>query len=312
MEASSVNTTMRLSLARTADAAVSEFVKDGMTVALGGFHTASRAMVLVRALVRAGRRDLTLIGSPATLDADLLIALGCVRRIILPYVGVEGMIATAPFFRRAAETGSIEISEVDEGIVLTMFKAARQGLPFLPWKGGLGTSIPELNASLKQIEDPFGGKPVLAVPAVEPDVALVHAAQADPFGNVQHLGNALGDSLMASASCHCIAQVERIVPVAVTRERPESTTIAAHLVSAVVPAPFGAHPFYSQRHYLIDREHVRLYLRAAEATLKDGDPKPWHEYLERFVFGPADHADYLERVGFETLTSLQEHRGAGQ
>jgi glutaconate CoA-transferase subunit A len=311
MQALSVNTApTRKTLEQTADAAVGEFVKDGMTIALGGFHTASRAMVLVRALVRAGRRDLTLIGSPAALDADLLIALGCVRRIVLPYVGVEGMVATAPFFRHAAEAGSIEIGEVDEGIVLTMFKAARQGLPFLPWKGGLGTSIPELNAALKQIEDPFSGKPVLAVPAVAPDVALIHAAQADPFGNVQHLGNPLGDGLMASASRRCIVQVERIVPVAATRQRPEATTIAAHLVSAVVAAPFGGHPFYSQRHYVIDREHVRLYLRAAEARLKDGDPKPWDAYLQRFVFGPADHAAYLDQVGFDTLERLREDHGA--
>lgn len=296
----------RRSVVSTADAAIGALVQDGMTIALGGFHTASRAMALVRAVVRAGRRNLTLVGSPAALDADLLIATGCVRRIMLPYVGVEGMYATAPFFRRAAEAGSIEIRELDEGMILTMFKAARQGLDFLPWRGGVGTSLPELNSDLKVIADPFTGKPLIAVPAVHADVALTHAAQADPCGNVQHRGNVFGDPLMASAAAACIVQVEHLVPVAVTREEPDRTTIPAHQVSAVVHCPYGGHPFYSQRHYVMDRDHVRLYVKAAEAKLKDGDAGPWDEYLERFVYGPADHAAYLEAVGIGHLLSLDE------
>jgi glutaconate CoA-transferase, subunit A len=299
-------TATRTSIVRRPDEAVREWVRDGMTIALGGFHTASRAMALVRALVRAERRGLTLVGSPATLDADLLIATGCVRRVMLPYVGVESLVATAPFFRRAAESGTLEVVEVDEGIVLTMFKAARQGLPFLPFKGGIGTSIPALNPSLKFIDDPFSGKPLLAVPAIDADVALIHAARADAFGNIQHQGNAFGDALMASAAKRCIVQVEQIVPVSETRANPEATTIPAHLVSAVVHAPMGAHPFYSQKHYVIDRDHVRAYMQAAEAKLKDGNPQPWDDYLERYVFGPADHAAYLERVGEATLWALRE------
>lgn len=300
------NALSRRSVVSNADEAVAELVRDGMTIALGGFHTASRAMALVRSVVRAGRRHLTLIGSPAALDADLLIATGCVSRIMLPYVGVEGMYATAPFFRRAAESGSLEVCEVDEGIVLTMFKAARQGLDFLPWKGGVGTSLPELNKHLKVIEDPFTGKPVLAVPAVHADVALIHAAAADPCGNVQHQGNAFGDSLMASAAAACIVQVERMVPVSVTRQQPDRTTIPAHMVSAVVHCPFGGHPFYSQKHYVMDRAHVRRYVQAAEAHLKRGDSGPWHDYLEKFVHGPADHAAYLDALGVKTLLDLQE------
>lgn len=296
----------RRSVVRQLDEVIAESVQDGMTVALGGFHTASRAMALVRSVVRAGRRNLTLIGSPATLDADLLIATGCVSAVMLPYVGVEGMYATAPFFRRAAESGSIRIREVDEGMVLTMFKAARQGLPFLPWKGGIGTAIPELNADLKLLEDPFGGKPVLAVPAVHADVVLIHAAQADPCGNVQHLGNSFGDALMASAAAACIVQVERLVPVSVTRQQPERTTIPAHMVSAVVPCPYGGHPFYSQQTYVMDRSHVRMYVQAAEALLKGGDAVPWNNYLQRFVYGPADHAAYLDAVGMRSLLALHE------
>lgn len=296
----------RRSLVKTADEAVGEIVEDGMTIALGGFHTASRAMALTRAIVRARRRDLTLIGSPAALDADLLIATGCVRRVILPFVGVEGMVPVAPFFRRAAESGSIEVSEVDEGLMLTMLKAARQGLSFLPWKGGVGTSIPEMNPDLRLMNDPFTGTPLIAVPTVRPDVAIVHAAQADPWGNAQHLGNQFGDALMASASHATIVQVEKLVPASVTRSRPELTTIPAHLVDAVVHCPFGGHPFFSQRRYVMDRVHVQSYLAAARALLDEGDSKPWDDYLATFVFGPSDHAAYLEAVGAERLLRLDE------
>ena len=297
---------MRRSVVRAVDEAVGELIQDGMTIALGGFHTASRAMTLVRSIVRAGRRNLTLIGSPAALDADLLIGMGCVRRVMMPFVGVEGMYAMAPFFRRAAESGSIDVRELDEGMILTMFKAARQGIKFLPWKGGVGTSIPELNSDLKVIEDPFTGTPLIAVPAVDCDVALIHAAQADPYGNVQHLGNAFGDPLMASASTACIVQVERVVPVEVTRQQPDKTTIPSHMVNAVVCCPYGSHPFYSQRLYVMDREHVRQYVKAAEAKLKDGNEGPWREYLDRFVLGPRDQTAYLEAVGVERLLALQE------
>lgn len=300
---------VRRSLVSTADQAIATWVHDGMTIALGGFHTASRAMALVRAVVRAGRRDLTLVGSPAALDADLLIATGCVRRIMLPYVGVEGMYATAPFFRRAAESGTLEIRELDEGMILTMFKAARQGLDFLPWKGGVGTSLPELNPDLRMFTDPFNGKPLVAVPAVRADVALIHAAQADPCGNVQHRGNVFGDALMASAAAACVVQVERLVPVAVTRQEPDRTTIPAHQVKAVVHCPYGGHPFYSQRYYVMDRAHVREYVKAAEAKLKDGNAGPWNDYLERYVFGPADHAAYLGAVGVSQLLGLDEQPG---
>ena len=191
-----------------------------MTIALGGFHTGSRAMALVRSVVRARRRNLTLIGSPSTLDADLLIATGCVSRIMLPYVGVEGMYATAPFFRRAAESGSIDVREVDEGIVLTMFKAARQGLDFLPWKGGVGTSLPELNKDLKVIEDPFTGKPVW--PFLQcPDVPS-SMRQADPAATCSIWATRSATALarrLPRASSRSSVWCRR------TRRQPERTTV---------------------------------------------------------------------------------------
>src|SRR3990172_5000150 len=261
-----------------------------MTLAIGGFNTASKPMALVREIVRQGRRNLTVVATPLSIEVDLLIATGCAAKVIAPYVGAEALAPICPFYRAAVQQGTIEIREVDAGIVLTMLRAARQGLPFLPWRGGVGTSLPALNPDLKIIEDTFGGEQLLAVPPVHPDLAILHAAQADAYGNVQHLGNPFADALIAAAARHTIVQVERIVPNEVIRKAPELTTVLPIFVNAVVAAPYGAHPFFSQRHYVIDRVHIREYLEAGHAYLA-GNKGPFEEYLDRYVYGPRGHED---------------------
>lgn len=296
----------RQTITTTAADAVARHVTDGMTIALGGFHTASRAMVLVREIIRAGRKDLTLIGSPATLDADLLIATGCVSRIILPFIGVEGLYPMGPFYRKAAEAGTIRVSEVDEGHILTMFRAARIGAEFLPSTSGLGTSLPELNPELKLFSSPLSGRPLIAVPAIKCDVALIHVARADAFGNAQHCGNAFGDPLMASASGATLVQAEEIVPNAVIQASPERTTLPAHMVNAVVQAPHGSHPFYSQGRSRADHAWIHGYMAAAKAYLQGGDEAPWRAWLDQYLYGPENHSAYLDRLGAARLAGLCE------
>lgn len=280
------------------------YLQDGMTLAIGGFNTASKPMALVREIIRQGRKNLTVVAPPSSIEVDLLVATGCVAKVITPYVGAEALAPVCPFYRAAVQQGTIEIREVDAGIVLTMLRAARQGLPFLPWRGGIGTSLPELNRDLKIIDDPFGGQKLLAVPPVYPDLAILHAAQADAYGNVQHLGNPFADALIAAAAKHTIVQVERIVPNEVIRKAPELTTVLPIFVNAVVAAPYGAHPFFSQRYYLIDRAHISEYIEAGLAYLA-GNKSHFEQYLERYVYGPRGHEDYLQAVGFERILSLQ-------
>lgn len=138
-----------------ADAAA--WVRDGMTIAIGE----PAPMAMIRQLIRRGVRDLTVVGSGLALD--LLIAAGCVRRTMAYYVGGGFGGAVAPSFRRAAERGEIEVWECEEGIVTTGLRAAAQGLPFLPWRGGVGTSLPEVNPDLKVITDPIRGETLLAM-----------------------------------------------------------------------------------------------------------------------------------------------------
>lgn len=280
-------------------------VQDGITLAIGGFNTAGKPMALVREIVRRGHKNLTVVAPPSTLDVDLLVATGCVKTLITPSVSVEVLAPIGPFYRRAVQDGAIEIKETDAGLLVTALKAARQGLPFLPWLGGVGTSIPELNPDLKLFDCPITGQKLIAVPAIKPDVALLHAAQSDPYGNIQHLGNPFADALIAQASKAAIVQVERLIPNEEVRQRPEQTTILSIYTTAVVPLPYGAHPFFSPRFYIIDKEHIREYLSAADAFFA-GNKDPFHRYLDRYVYGPRTHEEYLAAVGNERLASLKE------
>jgi glutaconate CoA-transferase subunit A len=284
-----------------------DWLHDGMTVALGGLATACHAMVAVRHMIRHGLRDLTVIGSPVGgLDVDLLIGAGCVRKVICPYVGAEALAPIGPFFRAAAERSQIEVWECDEGQYYTGLQAAAQMLPFLPCRGGVGTSFPELNPDLKPFQDPVCGEALLAVPAIQPDLALLHAACSDPFGNVQFVGTGYADRLLWRAADRTLVQVERIVSNEEIRQRPERTAL---LASAVLKAPWGAHPFSSPGFYLEDRDHIAEFVDAGQAWARSGDRAPFETYLDRYVRQPSSHIEYLERVGLRRLLSLDEYDG---
>jgi glutaconate CoA-transferase subunit A len=289
------------------ETALDDWLRDGMTVALGGLATACHAMVAVRHMIRRGLRDLTVIGSPVGgLDVDLLIGAGCVRKVICPYVGAEALAPIGPFFRAAAERGEIEVWECDEGQYYTGLQAAAQMLPFLPCRGGVGTSFPELNPDLKTFRDPVRGETLLAVPAIEPDLALLHAACSDPFGNVQFVGTGYADRLLWRAADRTLVQVERIVANEQIRQRPEQTAL---LASAVLRAPWGAHPFSSPGLYLEDPQHIAELVEAGRASARGGDRGPFEAYLDRYVRAPENHIAYLERIGLARLLSLDEYAG---
>ncbi|MDH4146369.1 MAG: CoA transferase subunit A [Acidimicrobiia bacterium] len=266
------------------------WVESGMTIALGD----PAPMAVVRQIVRRGVRDLRVVGSGLALD--LLIGAGCVRETVAYYAGAQ-----APNFRRAVEAGTVHVWECEEGIVTTGLRAAAQGLPFLPWRGGLGTSLPDVNPDLKVFTDPIDGQTLLAVPAIHVDVAVLHAARADVYGNVVHVGGpGWLDLFLQRAADRVIVQVEAIVPNEEIRAAPWATTIAD--ADAIVRCPWGAHPYYSRGYHVQDRDATRAYVDAASA----GGPA-FDAYLDRYVRGPATHAAYLETIGITRLLELYEY-----
>ena len=274
-------------------------ITDGMTVAIGS----PTPMALVRQIIRRGLKDLTVVD--VGLSLDMLIAAGCVRKVVSYYAGGGFGVPVAPAFRRAAERGAIEVWECEEGILTSGLQAAAQGLPFLPWRGGVGTSLPEVNPDLKVFSDPIRGETLLAVPPIKPDVTLLHAAVSDAYGNVQHVGGpGWIDLFMQRAADHTIVQVEKIVANEDIRKDPWATTIAG--ADAIVRLPYGAHPFYSRGYYVQDNAHLKDYLEASTAAAK-GDPAALDAYFSRYCREPASHADYLEQVGIRRLLELHEY-----
>lgn len=282
------------------EAAAVAMLESGMTIAIGE----PTPMALVRQIVRRNLRDLVVIASGLALD--MLIAAGCVRKTISYYAGGGFGVPVAPSFRRAAERGEIEVWECEEGILTSGLEAAGKGLPFLPWRGGVGTSLPDVNPDLKVFSDPVRGETLLAVPAIRPDVALLHASQSDAYGNVQHHGGpGWIDLFLQRAATRCIVQVERIVSNEEIRANPWATTIGR--ADAVVRLPWGAHPWYSRGWHVQDSPFLADYVAAATAAAERDERDALEHWLDHWCRKPATHTDYLERVGLARLLALHEY-----
>jgi glutaconate CoA-transferase subunit A len=281
------------------ESAAAEWIESGMTIAIGQ----PTPMALVRQIIRRDIKDLTVVDAGFSLD--LLIAAGCVRKVVSYYAGGGFGNPVTPVFRRAAERGETEVWECEEGILCAGLQAAAQSLPFLPWRGGIGTSIPEVNSDLKIFNDPISGETLIAVPPIKPDIAILHAAHADAYGNVQHVGGpGWIDLFLYRAADRTIVQVEKIIANEEVRADPWKTTIAA--VDAIVRAPFGAHPFYSRGYYIQDNEHLREYNESADSAAR-GNRQAMDAYLARYCKEPASLGDYLEKIGIKRLLALHEY-----
>ncbi len=275
------------------------WIEDGMTVAIGD----PPPMTLVRQMIRRGVRRLSVVGSGFALD--MLIAAGCVSKTISYYAGGGAGVPVMPAFRRAAERGEIEVWECDEGILCAGLQAAAQMLPFMPWRAGLGTSLPAVNPDLKVFHDPIRGEELIAVPPIKPDVTLLHAAAADAYGNVRHRGGpGWLDLYQHRAADRTIVQAEQVIANEEIRADPWATTIAA--ADAIVRSPFGAHPFYSRGFYVTDAAHLRGYLQAADAA-SNGDRAALDDYLDRYCRRPGGLAEYLDEIGMKRLLELHEY-----
>ena len=281
-------------------------VQDGMTIGIGGFINSSHPMLVVRGLIKRGVKNLTVVGPASSgLEIALLIAAGVAKKVVAPYVGGEALAPIGPAFRAAAERGKVEVFELDEAMYYAALRAAAQRVPFNPWRAGVGTSFPQMNPAIKEFKDPLNGETLLAIPALNIDIAFLHAAVSDAYGNVQYVGHGYGDRAIYAAADETYVQVEQVVSNEQIRADPLKTAIPG--ADGIIRAKFGAHPYSSPGHYVEDKEHIRQYVRAATAWAKSDDYAPLQAYLDEFVTGPKDHAAYLERVGIRQLLSLNEY-----
>jgi glutaconate CoA-transferase subunit A len=280
-------------------------ISDGDVVAFGG-HTARRhPMAAVREIVRQGKRRLHVAGWNNGIDMDLLIGGGCVATVETSYIGI-GSLGLARNYRRAAEAGAIRIIEHSETTAMDRFRAASMGLPLLPTKTGLGTDLPRYNPHLKPFTDPFTGETWLAVEAIRPDVAIIHAHTADEKGNVQldpqRWHDNSPDAMIARSAKTVIVTVEQIVSEDAVMARPIDTILPRSDVTCVAEAPYGAHPCCCDARYDYDMEHLRRYYEAT-ATVEG-----FADWLAEFVTGLEDHLAYLDKIGARSLMGISMKR----
>lgn len=272
-------------------------VTDGAMVALGGGLCARLPMALVRELVRAGRRELHLVGSAHSIDVELLIAAGAVRTVEESYVGFEQDLGLAPAYRRAAQAGTVEVRETCCATVLAQLRAAEQGVPFMPVRGIKGSDIHGWHPEYVEMACPYTGEVIVVAPALRPDVALLHAPLGDRRGNLHLDQPYVLDERFAGASAAVVATVERLAePDEVAAA---GITVPGHLVAGVAEVPYGAHPTSCYPGYAYDRQHLTEYVQLAG----DGDDT-LARYLDHYVRAAGGEAGYREAVGSDRLAAL--------
>jgi glutaconate CoA-transferase, subunit A len=276
--------------------AVAAHVHDGDTVVIEGFtHLISFAAG--HEIIRQGRRELTLCRLTPDLVYDQMIAAGCARKLIFSWAGNPGA-GSLHAFRRAVEAGAgsqgpgrtpLEIEEYSHFGMVGRFAAGAARLPFWPLRNYQGTDLPRVNPLIRSVTCPYTGEILAAVPALHPDVSIVHAQRADDQGNTQVWGLLGVQREAAFAARRVIVVVEELVAESTIRADPNRTLLPGLVVDAVVVEPWGAHPSYAQGFY--DRDND--FYVAWEAISRD--PRRLAGYLDEFVHGVADRQAYLEK-----------------
>lgn len=292
-------TTKLLSL----DNAISQFVPDGASVALGTAQETLIPFAAGREIIRQRKRDLTLIGPISDILFDQLIGAGCVRRIRAAWIG-NVITGSGYNFRRAVEGGVLEMEDHSNLTLAMGLRAGAMGVPFMPARTALGSDLPRTNASLKTVTCPFTGDTLTAVAAIVPDVTVVHVQRADEYGNAHAWGN-LGVTREAClASRSIVLTAEEIVAPEVIASDPNRVLTPGFRVSAVVHAPWGAHPSPVPGYYNRDHE---AFIEYSSASKMSADFAAWQA---RWVDGVANSDDYLARLGAERTDALRLNTSA--
>lgn len=278
----------------TLDEAVSA-VESGMTIGIGGWGSRRKPMALVRALLRTDVTDLTVVtyGGP---DLGLLCAAGKVKRVYYGFVSLDSPPFYDPWFAKARTTGAIEAREMDEGMLRCGLQAAAQRLPFLPIRAGLGSDVRAFwGDELKTVRSPYptgdGYEELLAMPALDLDVALVHLDLGDASGNAAYTGiDPYFDDLFLMSAQRRVMSVERVVPTdeLVKSVAPQQLLVNRMMVDHVVEAPGGAHFTSAEPDHRRDEKFQRHYAQAAASD------ETWAEFVTTYLSG--SEADYQAAV----------------
>ncbi|MBK9927730.1 MAG: CoA transferase subunit A [Anaerolineales bacterium] len=277
--------------------AISKYVNDGDTVYAAGF-THLIPFAAGHEIIRQGKKNLTLARATPDLIYDMMVAAGCAKEVVFSYMGNPG-VGSLRIVRSAIEKGDLKWDEYSHFGMITRLQAGASGLPFLPMNQTGATDLERANPNIKRIPDPYGGKDVIVVPALNPDVAIVHVQRADANGNA-HLWGIIGEQKEAAfAAKKVILTAEEIVDESVIRSDPNRTMIPGIVVSAVCHVPFACHPSYAQGYYDRDNEFYLAWDKVSESV---DTVKAW---LDEWVYGVKDREEYWNKLGKETHKRLE-------
>lgn len=289
-------------LSSAADA-VAELVSDGAHVAVGGCLYSRTPMALLFEVLRQGQMDLTLSRSLTCYEAELFIATGQASTIETSWMGFGGLWGMSRLLREGVETGTLTYREYSHLGIAMRYRAGAMGLPFLPMRSMLGSDLIERTDAVV-MQCPITDEALVAVPAVQPDVALIHAHRGDLFGNVQIDGYRHMDFDIARAAKHVIVSVEEIVDHREIMRRPDLTAIPHFAVDAVVHAPHGAYPHELYGVYDPNFDHFDAY---AERVREFG-AQGVRGYVKEYVRELPDFAAFLDT--FEVSAVDRSHASA--
>ncbi len=243
-------------------------VPNGSSVALGGSFLHRGPFAFVRELIRQKKTNLEIIKQSPGYDIDLLCRAGVAKRARTGIVAMEGNFGLAPAYRKAVESGHLELEEHACATLTAGLRAAAFGVPFQPCCGLSGSDLPALN-NWKCLEDPYGnGGPVWVIPAIQPDYAVIHANEVDSLGNVRVSGTWHWDRIMSRAAKSVLVVAERLVDTEIFTKQPELTLIPYFMVEAFSIVERGAWPGSCWPDYEIDYPAVESYLEAGDASLQ--------------------------------------------
>ena len=304
--------------------AIGRFVEDGSHLTIGGFTVSRNPMAAVYEIIRQGKRRLHLYAHSNGQGVDELIGGACVARLEIAYAGNGRFAPTCIRFRKAVAAGILAVEDYSNYQMAQRFAAGAMGLPFLPVRSGLGSDIlrcwgfsPELrrnddrlpNEKLVVLDNPFGGwtdvPKVVLVPAITPDVTIIHVQQCDRNGTLRIDGLPFCDIEQAKAAKKVIVTCEQLLPPARLRERPEINSLPFFCVDAVVHVPYGAYPTACYRHYDYDPAYLTAY--GDQAASEDSH----QDYLRRMILDTADHAAFLALQDPARLAGIKADRRTG-
>ncbi len=295
--------------------AVKRFVKDGSQIVLGGFTIVRNPMAVTYEIIRQGIKDLHIVCHSHGQALDVLIGAGCVKRLEIAYGGNGRYAPTCIRFKKAIQRGEIEFEDYSNYQMSLRFLAGALSIPFIPTKSGLGSDLLKYEGfsqetrkerkvarkKLEVIQNPFSEDKddVVLLPALNPDVALIHAQYVGDDGTVRIKGLTFADIEQAKSADTIIVTCEEIVPRSFIRLDPDQNSIPPFFVDAIVKLPYGAHPTGCFGFYDYDPKHLNMYKVIAN------DDNKFKDYLDEWVYSVKDHTEYLNKVGSEMLVNIK-------